>query len=87
MDPNINPDPGQTGYLFILTNPGAGPWNLTITFNPGGQQVVPGVQQGNGSIHFIAYSIQSNNTPPDPLGVWQRLCIRNDGLPVDLNGL
>ena len=57
-DPNINPDPGQTGYLFILTNPGAGPWNLTITFNPGGQQVVPGVQQGNGSIHFIVYADQ-----------------------------
>jgi hypothetical protein len=40
----------------------------------------------DGSVHFISYTIQSNNTPPDPLGVWQRICIRNDGLPVDLNG-
>jgi prepilin-type N-terminal cleavage/methylation domain-containing protein/prepilin-type processing-associated H-X9-DG protein len=41
----------------------------------------------DGSVHFISYTIQSNNTPPDPLGIWQRICIRNDGLPVDLNGL
>ena len=41
----------------------------------------------DGSVHFISYNIQSNNTPPEPLGIWQRLCIRNDGLPVDLNGL
>jgi prepilin-type N-terminal cleavage/methylation domain-containing protein len=41
----------------------------------------------DGSIHIIAYTIQSNNTPPAPLGVWQRLCIRNDGMPVDLSGL
>jgi prepilin-type N-terminal cleavage/methylation domain-containing protein/prepilin-type processing-associated H-X9-DG protein len=41
----------------------------------------------DGSVRNIPYSIQSNNTPPAPLGVWQRLCIRNDGLPVDLSGL
>jgi prepilin-type N-terminal cleavage/methylation domain-containing protein len=41
----------------------------------------------DGSVHIISYTIQSNNTPPDPLGVWQRLSIRNDGQPVDLNGL
>jgi prepilin-type N-terminal cleavage/methylation domain-containing protein len=41
----------------------------------------------DGSVHFISYTIQSNNTPPDPLGVWQRICIRNDGLPVDVSGL
>jgi prepilin-type N-terminal cleavage/methylation domain-containing protein/prepilin-type processing-associated H-X9-DG protein len=41
----------------------------------------------DGSVHFIPYSIQSNNTPPDPLGVWQRICIRNDGLTVDLSSL
>ena len=37
----------------------------------------------DGSVRRISYSIQSNNTPPAPLGVWQRLCIRDDGLPVD----
>jgi prepilin-type N-terminal cleavage/methylation domain-containing protein/prepilin-type processing-associated H-X9-DG protein len=37
----------------------------------------------DGSVRNIPYSIQSNNTPPAPLGVWQRLCIRNDGLPVN----
>ncbi len=41
----------------------------------------------DGSVHIISYTIQSNNTPPDPLGIWQRICIRNDGLPVDLSGL
>ena len=41
----------------------------------------------DGSVHIISYTIQSNNTPPEPLGVWQRICIRNDGLPVDLSGL
>ncbi len=38
----------------------------------------------DGSVRNIQYSIQSNNTPPAPLGVWQRICIRDDGLPVDL---
>jgi prepilin-type N-terminal cleavage/methylation domain-containing protein len=38
---------------------------------------------GDGSVHFIPYSIQSNNDPAN-LGVWQRLCIRDDGLPVDM---
>ena len=30
------------------------------------------------------FDIPSNNDPAN-LGVWQRLCIRDDGLPVDLN--
>jgi prepilin-type N-terminal cleavage/methylation domain-containing protein len=38
----------------------------------------------DGSVHFLPYSIQSNNDPAN-LGVWQRLCIRDDGLPVDLS--
>jgi prepilin-type N-terminal cleavage/methylation domain-containing protein/prepilin-type processing-associated H-X9-DG protein len=42
----------------------------------------------DGSVRHIRYSIQSNNDlTTGPLGVWQRLCIRNDGLPVDLNDL
>ena len=36
----------------------------------------------DGSVHFVRYTIQSkfSNTSP---GIWQRLCIRNDGLPID----
>jgi prepilin-type processing-associated H-X9-DG protein len=35
----------------------------------------------DGSVRVISYSIQSNNDPRN-LGVWQRLCSRNDGQPV-----
>jgi prepilin-type N-terminal cleavage/methylation domain-containing protein/prepilin-type processing-associated H-X9-DG protein len=38
---------------------------------------------GDGSVRHLPYSIQSSNIAP--LGVWQRLCIRNDGLPVNSN--
>jgi|SRR6516164_452339 prepilin-type N-terminal cleavage/methylation domain-containing protein len=35
----------------------------------------------DGSVRTIRYDVQSN---PDPqnLGIWQRICIRNDGLPI-----
>jgi prepilin-type N-terminal cleavage/methylation domain-containing protein/prepilin-type processing-associated H-X9-DG protein len=36
----------------------------------------------DGSVRFIPYTIPSNNDPSNP-GIWQRLCVRNDGLPVD----
>src|SRR5262249_39597307 len=37
----------------------------------------------DGSVHHIPYTIQSNNdTTTGPLGVWQRLCKRDDGLTV-----
>jgi prepilin-type N-terminal cleavage/methylation domain-containing protein len=36
----------------------------------------------DGTVRRISYSIQSNNAPA-ALGVWQRICIRDDGLPVD----
>jgi prepilin-type N-terminal cleavage/methylation domain-containing protein len=36
----------------------------------------------DGSVHVIRYSIQSNNSEDNP-GVWQRLCIRDDGLPLN----
>jgi prepilin-type N-terminal cleavage/methylation domain-containing protein/prepilin-type processing-associated H-X9-DG protein len=43
----------------------------------------------DGSVHVIRYNIQSNNTPTGntPIGVWQRICKRDDGLPVDDAGL
>jgi prepilin-type N-terminal cleavage/methylation domain-containing protein len=43
----------------------------------------------DGSVHNIRYNIQSNNTPTasQPLGVWQRLCKRDDGLALDDAGL
>ncbi len=43
----------------------------------------------DGSVRIIRYNIQSNNTPTAtlPLGVWQRLCKREDGLAVDDGGL
>jgi prepilin-type N-terminal cleavage/methylation domain-containing protein/prepilin-type processing-associated H-X9-DG protein len=36
----------------------------------------------DGSVRVIRYDIQSTKPPATP-GVWQRLCIRDDGLPVD----
>jgi prepilin-type N-terminal cleavage/methylation domain-containing protein/prepilin-type processing-associated H-X9-DG protein len=43
----------------------------------------------DGSVRLIRYNIQSNNTPTAtaPLGVWQRICKRDDGLTVDDGGL
>lgn len=43
----------------------------------------------DGSVRLIRYNIQSNNTPSAtaPLGVWQRLCKRDDGQTVDDAGL
>src|SRR5436190_1950273 len=43
----------------------------------------------DGSVRMIPYNIQSNNTPTasNPLGIWQRICKRDDGLPVDSAGL
>jgi prepilin-type N-terminal cleavage/methylation domain-containing protein len=38
------------------------------------------------SVHAIRYDIQSNNAAGH-LGVWQRLCIRNDGQPINWDGL
>ena len=43
----------------------------------------------DGSVRIIRYNIQSNNTPTAsvPLGVWQRLCKRDDGMSIDDGGL
>jgi prepilin-type N-terminal cleavage/methylation domain-containing protein len=49
----------------------------------------------DGSVHFITYSINSLVTPDPssgldrhkPLGVWQKLCSRDDHEPIDLSDL
>ncbi len=43
----------------------------------------------DGSVRVVRYNIQSNNTPTAtvPLGIWQRICKRDDGLTVDDAGL
>jgi prepilin-type N-terminal cleavage/methylation domain-containing protein/prepilin-type processing-associated H-X9-DG protein len=46
--------------------------------HPGGLNAV----FADGSVRRIVYTIQSNNNATNP-GVWQRICARNDGLPVD----
>jgi prepilin-type N-terminal cleavage/methylation domain-containing protein/prepilin-type processing-associated H-X9-DG protein len=35
----------------------------------------------DGSVRFLSYAVQSNNNAREP-GIWQRICIRNDGLPI-----
>jgi prepilin-type processing-associated H-X9-DG protein len=35
----------------------------------------------DGSVRPISYAIDSSNGP-GPVGMWQRLCIRDDGLPL-----
>jgi prepilin-type processing-associated H-X9-DG protein len=48
----------------------------------------------DGSVRVIHFDIQSQSCnpskgldPKEPLGVWQRICIRNDGLTVNLNDI
>jgi prepilin-type N-terminal cleavage/methylation domain-containing protein/prepilin-type processing-associated H-X9-DG protein len=43
----------------------------------------------DGSVRLIRYNIQSNNNPTgtQQLGVWQRICKREDGFPVDDSAL
>ncbi len=55
-DADLNPGTGQQGWLFILTSPATGPWNLSTTFSDGAQGPIAGVQQGSGSIHFVVYT-------------------------------
>jgi hypothetical protein len=53
---DLDPGPGQQGWLFILTSPEGDDWTLNATFSDGAQSV-EGEQQGtNGSIHFIVYT-------------------------------
>ena len=42
------------GWLFILTSPAAGAWDLTATFADSGTiSDVPGTREGDGSVHFV----------------------------------
>jgi hypothetical protein len=45
--------PGDQGWLFVLTSPDPGPWELTATFAKSGTVKVAGTQNGNGSVHFV----------------------------------
>jgi hypothetical protein len=49
---DLNPGPGQEGFLFILTSPAGASSTLTVE-TTAGDVVVQGVQQGGGSIHFV----------------------------------
>jgi hypothetical protein len=52
QEDDLNPGPGQESFLFILTSPAGSSSTLTVETS-GGDIVVQGVQQGNGSIHFV----------------------------------
>ena len=43
---------GDQGWLFVLTSPNAGPWELTATFASTHTVTAAGTQNGNGSVHF-----------------------------------
>lgn len=43
--------PGQQAWLFILTSPGTGPFELTTNLGD-----VSGTQMGDGSVHFILFT-------------------------------
>src|SRR5215204_1765739 len=73
----VNQDPtvpaGQQRWLFILTQPDAGPtWTMTAVFNPPAITPMPvsGVQQGGGSVHFTVFT---------PLGAQLVSASTNDG--------
>ena len=44
---------GQQGWLFILTSPAGGPWQLTASFADSGTLTAGGTQEGDGSVHFV----------------------------------
>jgi hypothetical protein len=49
---NLGPIPnGEMAWLFILTSPGAGPWELTTNLGD-----AAGTQQGGGAIHFVLFT-------------------------------
>jgi hypothetical protein len=50
---DLNPGPGEESFLFILTSPDTGPWELTVQTSEG-EVTADGVQQGQGgSVHFV----------------------------------
>jgi len=57
-DPVLNPEPGQQGWLFVMSKPfddNAGS-DLTATFSDGSQGPIAGTQKGDGSFHYIVYT-------------------------------
>ena len=44
---------GEQGWLFILTSPAPGPWQLTASFADSGTLTAGGTQEGDGSVHFV----------------------------------
>jgi prepilin-type N-terminal cleavage/methylation domain-containing protein/prepilin-type processing-associated H-X9-DG protein len=60
-----------------------GAWNQEPAWNFGSaHDVGMNAVFCDGSVHFIRYTIQSNYNAAN-WGVWQRLCIRDDGLPLE----
>lgn len=59
-DEKLTPGPGEQGWLFILTSPGAGPWKLYAHFDPvttPDPYEADGIpSNGNGSVKFIVYT-------------------------------
>lgn len=54
----IGVPPGDQGWLFVLTSPKPGPWELTAKFAHSGTVKVAGTQQGNhGSVQFEVNSL------------------------------
>jgi hypothetical protein len=59
-DPDLNPGPGQQGWLFILTSPASGAtYQLTTSFTPSFQTPANpiGPFTTGGSIHFVVYTL------------------------------
>jgi hypothetical protein len=48
--------PGDEGWLFVLTSPDPGPWELTAKFAHSGTLLAAGTQNGNGSVHFVVFT-------------------------------
>jgi hypothetical protein len=55
-DLGITVPTNEQAWLFILTQPGAGPWTITTQFSPAGDTSGSGTHEGNGSVHFIVFS-------------------------------
>jgi prepilin-type N-terminal cleavage/methylation domain-containing protein len=65
----------------------SGDWNQATAYqfgssHPAGMNAV----FCDGSVRVVHYTVQSNNDPTK-LGVWQRLCVRDDGLPVNADDI
>jgi hypothetical protein len=50
---NVSGSGSQQTWQFILTQPGAGPFNLTAEFTDSGTKTDVGEQSGDGAVHFF----------------------------------